>query len=223
MLGYSKISMIFVEIMRVFRVPGFIQRWFYEMTWRIPQREKCLYLTFDDGPHPSVTLSILDILRKFNVSATFFCVGQNIEKYPEVIEDIISNGHSLGNHTFNHLKGWKTPNATYFENIDQAKALFDNHGGTTLFRPPYGRIRRSQARYLLQQGYKIIMWHILSYDYDSSIDIDYCTQKIIKKSRNGSIVVFHDSLKSENQVLKMLPSYIESMQKKGFTFKLLPQ
>lgn len=209
--------------MRFFKVNSFIQRYFYRFTWRLNPNEKTIYLSFDDGPHEIATAQVLDILKQYQIKATFFCVGENVNRFPLIMNRIVSEGHSIGNHTFNHLKGWSCPSKEYLENVEMAEKSISTYTRTTLFRPPYGRIRKKQASEILKKGYKIIMWDILSYDYDKSINIDYCLTMISQKTRNGSIVVFHDSLKSMAQTSQLLGKYIENMKKRGFDFKVIEQ
>lgn len=179
----------------------------------MPSGNKTLYLTFDDGPIPEVTYTVLDILEQYGIKATFFCVGHNIEKHPEVFLEIIKRGHSIGNHTYNHLKGWKTTLGKYLENVDQ----FDRHTKTELFRPPYGKITPLQL-YKLKNKYKIILWSVLSFDFDQSTSPEKCLQNVIKYTEDGSIIVFHDSLKASKNMLFALPQFIEHFQNLGYKF-----
>jgi peptidoglycan/xylan/chitin deacetylase (PgdA/CDA1 family) len=223
MMLSSKKSIIFVFIMRYYKVSSFIQRYFYRYMWRMTPSENAIYLTFDDGPNDIVTPQVLEILSNQNVPATFFCVGENIQKYPTIVERIVSEGHSIGNHTHNHIKGWNYPSKEYLLNVEKAQFAIQPFANTTLFRPPYGRISKKQGTELIQLGFKIVMWDILSYDYNKHIHIENCIKNISKKTRNGSIIVFHDSLKAQAQLLQILPIYIENMIQKGFIFKALPQ
>lgn len=207
--------------MRFYKVSSIIHRFFHRYTWRMNPKEKTIYLTFDDGPNDLATTEVLDILNSFNITATFFCVGENVLKYPEMMNRIVSEGHSIGNHTHNHLKGWTCPSKTYFENVEKAAKGLSVYTNSNLFRPPYGRIRKEQATNIIEHGYRIIMWDILSYDYDKTLNINQCIKKISQKTRNGSIVVFHDSLKSRKQTNQILPLYIQNMLDQGFQFKRL--
>lgn len=209
--------------MRYYKVSSFIQRYFYRYLWRMKPSENAIFLTFDDGPNDIVTTQVLNILKQKNIPATFFCVGENIQKYPTIVQRIVSEGHSIGNHTHNHIKGWNCPTNVYLENIDLAQTTIQPFTQSSLFRPPYGRITKQQGTQLLKRGYTIVMWDILSYDYDKHIGIDDCIRNISKKTRNGSIVVFHDSLKAQAQMIQILPQYIENMIQRGFVFKALPQ
>lgn len=219
----SKKSIIFVFMMRYYKVSSFIQRYFYRYLWRMNPSENAIYLTFDDGPNDIVTAQVLNILKEKNIHATFFCVGENIQKFPTTMERIVSEGHSIGNHTHNHIKGWNYPSEKYLTNIALAQEFIAPFSNTNLFRPPYGRISKKQGSALIKLGYKIVMWDILSYDYDKHIHIEDCIKNISKKTRNGSIVVFHDSLKAQAQMLQILPTYIDNMTQRGFIFKALNQ
>jgi peptidoglycan/xylan/chitin deacetylase (PgdA/CDA1 family) len=184
-----------------------------ELIWQMPAFEKVLYLTFDDGPVPGVTNETLGILQCFNAKATFFCVGDNVRKHPETYSKIIDSGHSVGNHTFHHLNGWKTPTEYYIRDVQQCAALVDSN----LFRPPYGRITRRQAM-SLSKDFKIIMWSVLSGDFDPSVTTDQCFKNIVKPARPGSIIVMHDNEKSAGTMLKALPQMLEYFRSKGFRF-----
>ena len=208
----------------VFRTPFFLP-WFYpQLVWRIPVEEKIIYLPFDDGPVPGPTEFVLDTLNQFNVKATFFCIGDNVKKNPDVFKRILKEGHHAANHTFNHLKGWNTELNEYIQNVKLCQeALTSNQNGeirNKLFRPPYGRIKRNQIRNLSE--YKIVMWDVLTSDYNKSISPQRCLIQSIKATRPGSIVVFHDSLKAERNMSYVLPKYIEYFLSKGFTFGVLP-
>lgn len=187
------------------------------MEWKISTHEKCLYLTFDDGPEPEITPWILDLLAQYNAKATFFCVGENAQRNPEIIQRILKEGHSLGNHTHNHLKGWNTKDAQYVQNTIKASKSTSNK----LFRPPYGRIKKTQIHLLKALGYKIIMWNQLSCDYLQNLNTDKSLQTLIKHASPGNIVVFHDSIKASKNVTKILPLYLEAMTKAGYTFKAI--
>jgi peptidoglycan/xylan/chitin deacetylase (PgdA/CDA1 family) len=178
--------------------------------------EKKIYLTFDDGPVPEVTPAILDILRAHHIKATFFCVGKNVEKHPAVFQQIISEGHVVGNHTDEHSDGWKLTRTTYLRQVNSCSARFQSE----LFRPPYGRMRRSQFS-ALKRKFRVIMWDVLTFDFKQSLSANDVLQIALKNSRNGSIVVFHDSEKAKERVLKALPEYIMEMKKRGFEFEVL--
>ncbi len=203
--------------MYLFKTPVFIQSLFPNFTWRIPHDDKILYLTFDDGPIPEVTEWVLDILDQFKAKATFFCIGENVLKHPTIYERIKANKHAVGNHTFHHKNGWKTDKSKYFKDVDECAKLVDSK----LFRPPYGRLTRQQSRFL-QQHYQIIMWDILTGDFDPDLDPEVCYQRIIKKSKSGSIIVFHDSIKAQAILTKVLPRYLEHFTKLGYSFAAIP-
>jgi peptidoglycan-N-acetylglucosamine deacetylase len=209
----------------IYRTPFFLP-WFYpQLVWRIPTEEKVIYLTFDDGPVPGPTEYVLDTLHQFNVKATFFCIGDNVRKHPEVFKRILREGHRVANHTFNHLKGWSTELNTYVQNVERCEAELDGHrlhsnDRDKLFRPPYGRISQSQVKKL--SNYRIIMWDVLTHDYNKKISPQQCLTQSIKATRPGSIVVFHDSIKAERNMSFVLPQYINHFLDKGFTFGALP-
>jgi peptidoglycan-N-acetylglucosamine deacetylase len=194
------------------------------VTWWRKSEDKVIYLTFDDGPVPEITEFVLEELKKKNAKATFFCVGHNIEKHPEVFNKIIQDGHSIGNHTFNHLNGWTTSNEDYFSNIkkceDQLTLLNQNKRKLKLFRPPYGKISRKQIRYLTPD-YEIIMWSVLSRDYDKTVGRRNCLSKSIRYTKPGSIIVFHDNVKAQRNLRYVLPFYLEHFTSLGFKFESL--
>ena len=204
------------------RPPFLIQKIFSSLEWRLKSGESTIFLTFDDGPIPEVTPEVLNILKKYEIKATFFCVGDNIRKYPKIFERIIQEGHSVGNHTFNHIAGWNTDLISYKKNVNECENEFSLHGvHTKLFRPPYGKITQSQIKHLRTQGYKIMMWDVLSYDFHPHVDGEKCLKNTLEYTRHGSIVVFHDNLKSKENVLYALPLYIENCIEKGFAFKTM--
>jgi len=195
-------------------------QWFYPtLTWHKNRKEKSIYLTFDDGPIPVVTPYVLNTLKKFNAKATFFCIGDNIDKYPEIFADVISEGHIIGNHTYNHLKGWNTSNDEYLNNIKKCSELT----GVKLFRPPYGRIKKSQISAIKEQisETEIVMWDVLSGDFDQTISAETCINNVLKNCRNGSIIVFHDSIKAFGRLEHSLPVILEKLSLRGFIFRTL--
>mgnify|MGYP003494297419 FL=1 len=200
-----------------------IKKIFNNLVWEIPNSDKKIYLTFDDGPIPEVTEWVLDILKTEDVKATFFCIGDNIQKYPEVYKRILAEGHQTGNHTFNHLNGWKTENRHYIENFKlcETEILKLNAEHSFLFRPPYGKIKPSQSKAIRQFGYKIIMWDVLSYDFDSTISAEKCLENVISNTEQGSIIVFHDSLKAEKNMKYALPKAIQILKDKRFVFDVI--
>ncbi|WP_395075121.1 polysaccharide deacetylase family protein [Flavobacterium sp.] len=207
------------------KTPKFIKRLFNNQVWDIPNSENKIYLTFDDGPTPQVTEWVLSVLKNYNIKATFFCIGKNIENHPDILKKIISDDHSIGNHTFNHLNGWKTQSNKYLENVALCNEKFKNleilnrkSQISNLFRPPYGKIKPSQSKKLRQLGYKIIMWDILSADFDQTITKEECLGNATKKVTSGSIIVFHDSQKSFKNLEYALPKTIEILKEKGYQF-----
>jgi peptidoglycan/xylan/chitin deacetylase (PgdA/CDA1 family) len=187
--------------------------WF---TWRVRATEKIIYLTFDDGPTEELTPKILGTLEKYGAKATFFCVGQNVEELPQVYSLIVAGGHSIGNHTFHHLNGWKTGKSAYIADVSKGDSVI----GSALFRPPYGKIKLSQAR-LLKKHYRLIMWDVLSRDFDKRVSREQCLDRSIKGTRPGSIVVFHDNVKAAENMLYALPRYIEYFKQEGYRFESL--
>jgi len=199
--------------MYLVKTPRFIQRLFPNFTWQLPATEKVLHLTFDDGPIPKVTPWVLEQLKKYNAKGTFFCVGDNVRKHPQVFEQVLAGGHAVGNHTYHHLSGWSTDNSDYVQNVQQCKELV----ASTLFRPPYGRLTPKQAQ-LLQQHYRIIMWDVLSGDFDQNLSEEDCLQNVLKNAQSGSIIVFHDSLKAQQRLEYVLPRTLEHFSKAGYRF-----
>ena len=207
------------------KTPRIIEDFFSNYTWRFSSDKKEIYLTFDDGPTPEITNFVLNELDKYNAKATFFCIGKNIENHPEIYSKICANGHSIGNHTQNHLNGWKVSKKRYLQNVlDVEKTLQLCNFATlklNLFRPPYGKIKSSQAKELQKLGYKIIMWDVLSADFDVSISKEQCLQNVLQNTKNGSIIVFHDSVKASEKLRFVLPKVLEMFSKKGFVFKAI--
>ncbi len=203
------------------KTPKFVQRLFPKRTWVFPYHENKVYLTFDDGPIPQVTPWVLDLLKEYNAKATFFCIGDNINKHLNVFKRIISEGHSFGNHTYHHLNAWKTKTEDYITNckmFDDALKQFHNDTSksvnhksiiTNLFRPPFGKLTSMQSNILQKKGYKIIMWDVLSADFDAQISKEKCLENVLKNIQVGSIVVFHDSLKSEEKLRYVLPKVLD--------------
>lgn len=205
------------------KTPYWLKAFYPGLTWHKSRHEKKLYLTFDDGPIPIVTEYVLEQLQKYGAKATFFCVGDNIAKHPYVFLKIVDQGHRIGNHTFNHIKGWKTKDETYYENIEQCDEILVKsykHNDHPIFRPPYGKITKNQVRHL-KSRYEIIMWDVLSGDFDAKLNPETCLKKTIEATRNGSIVVFHDSFKAEKTLRHCLPRYLSHFKEKGYTFEAL--
>ncbi|UGS23344.1 polysaccharide deacetylase family protein [Flavobacterium channae] len=196
---------------------------FNKLIWDIPNSDKKIYLTFDDGPIPEVTEWVLELLKSEGIKATFFCIGDNIRKHPEVYKRILSEGHQTGNHTFNHLNGWKTKTSNYIDNFKlcETQQLKLETQNSKLFRPPYGKIKTRQSKAIRQLGYKIIMWDVLSYDFDATVSPEKCLENVISNTQQGSIIVFHDSIKSEKNLRFALPKAIKVLKEKGFVFDVI--
>lgn len=184
--------------------------------WNITTQEKILYLTFDDGPIPNLSEKIISLLKEYQAEATFFCVGDNVAKYPEVYQKIISEGHSVGNHTYSHLNGWLQNTNDYIENVEKCSEFVQS----TLFRPPYGKIKPAQQN-ILRKKYLLIMWDVLTRDYDSNISPKQCFANVDKYAKPGSIIVFHDNLKAEQNMLYTLNRTLKEFSEKGYIFKKL--
>lgn len=204
--------------MYLVHTPQYVQALFPGLIWKMPSRQNEIFLTFDDGPIPEVTPWVLETLRAFDARATFFCVGDNVRKYPEVFQQILNTGHQAGNHTFNHISGWSTENITYFNNIRHCARMVNSN----LFRPPYGKVKPSQVQFL-QRHYQIIMWDVLSGDFDRDLTPEACYQNVIHHAGPGSIVVFHDSLKAETNLRYALPRVLEYFSARGYSFSALPE
>ncbi|MGB4773679.1 MAG: polysaccharide deacetylase family protein [Daejeonella sp.] len=196
--------------------PFWLQSLYPSLTWHKSRDEKNLFLTFDDGPIPVVTPFVLNTLKKFDAKATFFCIGDNVAKHPDIFEQIIAEGHAVGNHTFNHLNGWKTDDLTYLQNIAQCDQLIISK----LFRPPYGRATRSQYA-IINTQYTTIMWDVLSGDFDLKLSPQECLNNVLKNTRNGSIILFHDSIKAWPRLETVLPQVLAHFRSKGYDFKSL--
>lgn len=192
-----------------FRPPRFIKRLFPELNWSF-REPGTIFLTFDDGPTPEVTEWVLDTLDRYDAKATFFCLGKNVDLYPEIFRKIKARGHAVGNHSYSHIKGWGTPTGRYVEDADLANGLIR----TNLYRPPYGRITRSQIRRIAER-YRIIMWDILSRDYSRNVSPEACVRNVTKHLRDGSIVVFHDSVKASENLYHALPRVLEAIRERG--------
>jgi len=189
--------------------------------------EKTLFLSFDDGPIPEVTPWVLEQLDKYSAKATFFCIGDNIRKHPEIFKKIKDKGHAVGNHTFNHLNGWKTSTSDYLENFRKTEQIIESKLEKTLsseeklFRPPYGKIKNKQAAKITNLNYRIVMWDVITGDYDKNYDAEKCLENTLNLIRAGSIIVFHDSLKAENNLKYILPKLLEEYSQKAWKFKTL--
>lgn len=211
--------------MKFYKTPAIIKFLFNKCDWRIPTHEKVIYPTFDDGPQPGLTEFILETLKTFQAKGTFFCVGENIKRYPKLATKIIEEGHVIGNHTFNHLSGWKTNDRTYFENID----LFEETvrqcepplSPAPLFRPPYGQVSGRQSKELKKRGYRIVMWDVLSYDFVKNLNKQYALTRIKRASQPGTIVLFHDNYKAEHNIRYLLPNYLNYFAELNYRFSAL--
>ena len=196
-----------------------IKKIFKNFVWDIPNNENKIFLTFDDGPTPEITNWVVDELKKHNAKATFFCIGNNIQKHPDIYQNLIKDGHSVGNHTFDHLNGWKNNDEKYIENILLAENFIN--AKPKLFRPPYGKIKPSQATKLRKLGYKIIMWDVLSADFDNEITPEKCLQNVLSNVKSGSIIVFHDSQKASKNLKHVLPKTLEFLSKNNFICEVI--
>jgi peptidoglycan/xylan/chitin deacetylase (PgdA/CDA1 family) len=199
------------------KTPGIVKPVYKDLVWNISTEKKEVFLTFDDGPTLEITDQTLDILASFKAKATFFCVGKNIAEHPELYARILAEGHQTGNHTNDHVNGWKTTDYTYFKNVLQC----DKFVQSNLFRPPYGKIKRSQTR-ALKNRFDIIMWDVLSGDFDTEITAEQCLKNVVKHTTQGSIIVFHDSVKAGDKMLYALPRFLEEFSKNGYQFSAIP-
>lgn len=208
------------------KTPQIVKSIFKNWVWDIPSVEKTIYLTFDDGPTPKITDWTLEVLEEYQAKATFFCVGKNIFEFPDIYQKIVEKGHAIGNHTQNHVNGWKTKISPYLDELANCKKQIKrlspvNRADVSLFRPPYGKLSLTQARKIRMKGYKIIMWDVLSADFDNAITKEKCLENVLKNSKSGSIVVFHDSLKASENLQYALPKVLGFFRDKGYKFKKL--
>lgn len=199
------------------KAPFLLRKRYPDLIWNMNRQEKSLYITFDDGPIPIVTNEIRNVLRSYQAKATFFCVGDNISKNRDSFDQLLSDGHTIGNHTFNHVNGWQAPLADYIENVEKCEALL----GNKLFRPPYSKITGKQSRELIRRGYRIVMWDVISGDFDTKLRPEKCLKNVLDHAENGSIVVFHDHEKAWPRLQYALPRALEHWISQGFTFKTL--
>jgi peptidoglycan/xylan/chitin deacetylase (PgdA/CDA1 family) len=199
------------------KTPGWLKKMYSSCTWQINTDEKIIYLSFDDGPHPLVTPFVLETLGKHNAKATFFCIGKNVTIYPDVYKNVLAAGHAVGNHTFNHLNGWKTKKELYLANIAEAQQVIRSN----LFRPPYGKISYGQLKFLAakQPWLRIIMWTVLSADFDKNVSQESCLKNVLKNTGRGSIVVFHDSEKAFEKLQFVLPKVLEHFTNLEYRFE----
>ena len=204
--------------MKFIKPPIFLKIFYgHDVIWNIPSREKTLYLTFDDGPVPEVTHDILSFLKIYNAKATFFYVGENVVKYPELFRKVLNEGHNTGNHTYNHMNGWKTRVDEYVDNVKKCNFVVQSK----LFRPPFGKIKYQQIK-KLRDEYRIIMWSALSYDFHDKVNPEQCFMNVRKNAQSGSIIVFHDSIKAREKVLYALPKVLDYFSEQGYNFKSIP-
>lgn len=199
------------------RLPGFFTSLFKAAVWRLDKTSKVVYLTFDDGPVPEVTPWVIELLVKEDIKATFFCVGENVQRYPEIYNQILEGGHSVGNHTFNHWQGLKNDDQDFFRNIEKAGLFIDSD----LFRPPHGWLKTSQYNFL-KNNFRIIMWDLISCDYDHRIEPEKVLKNVTDFVRPGSIITFHDSIKAKNNLFKALPLSIKWLKEQGYQFEAIP-
>jgi peptidoglycan/xylan/chitin deacetylase (PgdA/CDA1 family) len=209
--------------MQVFpaKTPEFVKALFPQFLWHVPSREKTLYLTFDDGPTPGITEWVLEQLSAYEAKATFFCIGNNMDAQPNIFKKIMDQGHAVGNHTYHHLKGWNTTTDVYLNDVERTQHLIAQATSSKLFRPPYGKFRISQAKQLMAKGYKIVLWDVLSYDWDRGISPEKCLKNVLEKASDGSIIVFHDSLKASQNLKYALPRILQSFSDQGYSFKAI--
>lgn len=198
------------------KTPSLIRFLLPGLVWEVKTEKKEIFLTFDDGPHPEITPKVLDILDKYKAKATFFCVGENVSKHPQTYAEILKRGHKTANHTYNHLKGWITKNEEYYQNIQKCAAKVDSK----LFRPPYGKIGLTQIS-AIKKDFSIVMWSVLPRDFDRKVTPEECLRNAVSNSKEGSIIVFHDSLKSAENMLFALPKLLDHFSKQGFAFPVL--
>ncbi len=196
------------------KTPTFVKKIFKGFEWHGDRSKKTIYLTFDDGPTPEITEEVLELLDKYDAKATFFCLGRNVDRHRDIFDKIVEKGHAVGNHSYSHLKGWRTPTKMYLHDVNLAQKYIKSK----LFRPPYGRIKKIQSLYI-KKDFRIIMWDVLSHDYYRKIPAKMGLRNIIRCTKNGSIVVFHDSVKASPNMLYALPRYIEHFKEKGYTFE----
>lgn len=209
--------------MRFIRMPWFLKLLMRKAEWRVPTQEKAIYLTFDDGPIPEVTDFVLAQLAKYNAKATFFTVGENVQKHPDILQRVLAQGHQVGNHTFNHFNGWNTDLKRYLANVKKCEATLEPYlpaKQPRFFRPPYGKLTLKQFK-TLQPQYRLIFWDLLTYDFDATFTPEACLETSLAKTRPGSIVVFHDSLKARHNLEFVLPKYLEAMHAAGYQFRAL--
>ena len=203
--------------MVLFQIPDWVRVFFKGFTWRKDPSKKVIYLTFDDGPVPEVTPLVLDILDQYGVKATFFMVGDNVRKHPDVYQDVVRRGHHVGSHSYNHLQGLHCGVRSYVANVKKTNDML----GTKLFRPPHGRMRSPQMKLLKREGYEVVLWDVLANDWSKWLKPDYILKNVKRHTRNGSIIVFHDSIKAQHNMLPVLPEVIKWWKEQGYEFGVL--
>jgi len=204
------------------KTPALVSRYFKNYVWDKPNTKNKIYLTFDDGPIPEVTPWVLEVLKQYQIPATFFCVGENISKHPEIFREILKQNHSIGNHTYNHLKGWKITTENYLNNIQKTQKVINEFKvNTSLFRPPYGKMTSAQSKAILNLGFDVVMWSVLSKDYNQKLSPKQVYDNIINHTSSGSIIVCHDNIKAFKSLQQVLPKAIEALLEKGFRFDTL--
>lgn len=218
------------------KTPRLVHWLFPERVWAFSRSNPAVYLTFDDGPIPEITSWVLVQLQKYEARATFFCIGDNLNKHPKIAHQILAEGHQIGNHTYHHKNGWRTSLKSYLEDVEKFNLKFrvlnsefenkqssiKNLKSKIPFRPPYGKMTSKQAKSVLKNGHKIIMWDVLSRDYDQNISEEKCLHNVISNIQQGSIVVFHDSLKAEKNLKHVLPKVLEHIKNKGWNCEAIP-
>ena len=205
----------------LYQFPSWLQRLYRGVTWRRVTHDKRVYLTFDDGPIQEITPAILDVLAKYGVKATFFMVGDNIQKHPDIYARVLNEGHRVGNHTFHHLKGSRCSLKDYMTDVDACEQLIGQSGKLHLFRPPYGKMKPAQKRAVLERGYEIILWDVLTHDYNPRYTPEKMLAIVKRYTREGSIINFHDSVKSGGRTIEVLPQVIEWLQAEGYRIDVL--
>lgn len=204
--------------MYLVKTPKVVQKLFSNVIWRIPSDSKSIFLTFDDGPIPEVTPFILETLEQYNAKGSFFCVGENVEKYPEIFNRIVAKGHTVGHHGYSHISGWKTNHEEYLKDVQKGADIVNS----PFFRPPYGKLKHSQYTELSKK-YNIIMWDVLVGDFDKNISVGKCYSNIVKNTHRGSILVLHDNLKTKGIITELLPKVLEHFSSKDYQFKALDE
>lgn len=207
-----------------FQLPWWLRLFYKDAVWRKPSSARCVYLTFDDGPVPEVTPQVLDILDRYRVKATFFWVGENVARYPGLAREVVRRGHSVGNHTYNHLAGWGRPLGMYADNVLKAEKAMDDAGVKRehkLFRPPYGKAGLQKHDWLRQQGFTVVLWDIITHDYNPRYTPAQIERAVLRYVRNGSVILFHDSIKASSNMLQSLPKVISALQQAGWSFGII--